>query len=170
MDLFFFSGSSVSKLDVKNRFVLPQQMRYGLVENGLLEFFVGLSVGGCLAIYRKSEIQKIVRKFQTKQHLAQYQKFFTLFFSTLHQATCDKIGRVILPNHLKQAVNIKREIVIAGVLNKIELWSKEAYDRNLSNLLSGKDTELDLAKMTQEAFALLDEQEDGSGTTTVTED
>ncbi|NGX41120.1 MAG: hypothetical protein KR126chlam4_00957, partial [Candidatus Anoxychlamydiales bacterium] len=45
----------------------------------------------------------------------------------------------------------------AGVLNKIELWSKEAYDKNLSNLLLGKDTEIDLAKMTEDAFALLDE-------------
>ncbi len=168
MDLFFFSGSSDSKLDAKNRFVLPQQMRYGLVEEGRLEFFIGLGLGGCLAIYRKSEIQKIVQKFQTKQHLAQYQKFFTLFFSTLHSSTCDKIGRVILPNHLKQAVNIKKEIVIAGVLNKIELWAKEAYDKNLSNLLQGKDTELDLAKMTQEAFALLDEQNESSTTITNT--
>jgi MraZ protein len=164
MSQFFFSGSSSSKLDDKNRFVLPQAMRYGLVEEGRLEFFIGLGLGGCLCIYKRSEIQKIVKKFQAKQHLSQYQKFFTLFFSTLHESTCDKIGRVSLPNHLKQAVNIKKEIVIAGVLNKIELWSKESYDKNLSNLLLGKDTELDLAKMTEEAFALLNEP-DGTTTT-----
>ena|SRR3990172_997212 len=157
MDLFYFSGSQTSKLDVKNRFVLPQQMRYGLVENGKLEFSIGLGLGGCLSIYRKSDIQSIAKKFMEKQHLAQYQKFFTLFFSTLHQTTCDKIGRVSLPNQLKQAVEIKKEIVVAGVLNKIELWPKEVYDRNLSVLLEGKDSELDLAKMTQEAFALLNE-------------
>ena len=160
MDQFFFSGSTNSKLDVKNRFVLPQQMRYGLVEEGRLEFFIGLGLGGCLAIYRRSEIQRIVEKFHKKQHIAQYQKFFTLFFSTLHESTCDKIGRVTLPNHLKQVMNINKEIVIAGVLNKIELWSKEAYDKNLSNLLLGKDTEIDLAKMTEEAFALLNEPEE----------
>lgn len=165
MDQFFFSGSATSKLDTKNRFVLPQQMRYGLVEEGRLEFFIGLGIGGCLAIYRKSEIQKIVAKFHKKLHVAQYQKFFTLFFSTLHGSTCDKIGRITLPNHLKQVMNIKREIVIAGVLNKIELWSKETYDKNLSNLLLGKDTEFDLAKMTEEAFSLLDEQEEKNDTT-----
>ena len=49
-----------------------------------------------------------------------------------------------MPNHLKQVMNIKKEIVIAGVLNKIELWSKETYDKNLSNLLLGQDTEIDL--------------------------
>ncbi|NGX56514.1 MAG: Transcriptional regulator MraZ [Candidatus Anoxychlamydiales bacterium] len=160
MEQFFFSGSQTSKVDPKNRFTLPQKMRYGLVENGRLEFIIGLGLGGCLAIYRRSDIQKIVQKFQEKQHIAKYQKFFTLFFSTLHHTSCDSIGRVIIPNHLKQAIGIKKELVIAGVLNKIEIWPKELYDRNLSNLLQGKDTELDLAKMTEEAFALLDESKD----------
>jgi MraZ protein len=159
MDQFFFSGSSPSKVDPKNRFTLPQKMRYGLVEEGRLEFVIGLGLGGCLAIYRRSDIQKIVQKFQEKLYVAKYQKFFTLFFSTLHHTTCDSIGRVIIPAHLKQAINIKKDIVIAGVLNKIEIWPKELYDKNLSNLLQGKDTEIDLAKMTEEAFALLDESD-----------
>ncbi len=156
MSQFFFSGSSHAKLDGKNRFVLPQQMRFGLVENGVLEFTIALGLGGCLAIYRKSDIEKIVEKFQSKQHLAKYQKFFTLFFSTLHQATCDSVGRVLLPPVLKQAVEIKSELVIAGVLNKIEIWPKERYHEQLQ--------ELDIGKMTEEAFALLgdeDKSDDG---------
>ena len=45
----------------------------------------------------------------------------TLFFSTLHQTSCDKIGRVLIPTTLKKAVGIKGEIMIAGVLNKIAI-------------------------------------------------
>ncbi len=158
---FFFSGSVHAKLDDKNRFVLPQNMRYGLIENGELEFTIGLGLGGCLAIYRRSDIDKIVEKFQAKQHIGKFQKFFTLFFSTLHQTTCDKIGRVIIPNVLKKAVNIQGEIVVAGVLNKIELWPKEQYEGQLNVLLSGKDPEFNLAKLTEEAFELLEEEADG---------
>ena len=161
MGKFFFSGSTSAKLDDKGRFVLPQSMRYGLVEEGTMEFSIGLGLGGCLTIYRQSDIQKIVAKFQSKQHLGKYQKFFTLFFSTLHQTTCDKIGRVIMPPTLKKAVGIKSEIVIAGVLNKIELWPKEHYDAQLEAVLGGKDPEMNLAKLTEEAFALLDESEEG---------
>ncbi len=160
MGKFFFSGSTESKLDDKSRFVLPQSMRYGLVEEGALEFSIGLGLGGCLAIYRKSDIEKIVARFQSKQHMGKYQKFFTLFFSTLHQTSCDKIGRVILPPVLKKAVGIKTEIVIAGVLSKIEIWPKEQYDAQLKAVLSGKDAELDLAKLTEEAFALLGDGEE----------
>lgn len=157
MTQFFFSGSTETKLDEKGRFVVPQEMRFGLVDEGKLEFSLGLGLGGCLALYRKSDIQKIVEKFRSKQHLGKYQKFFTLFFSTLHQTTCDKIGRVMMPSLLKKAVGIKSEIVIAGVLNKIEIWPKEKYESALVAMLNGKDPEMDLRKMTEEAFALLDE-------------
>lgn len=155
MNNFFFNGSTHSKLDEKNRFVLPQQMRYGLIENGELQFTLALGLGGALAIYRRSDIDKIVRKFQGKQHVAKYRKFFTLFFSTLHHSTCDKLGRVLLPPVLKKATGIKQEIVIAGVLNKVEVWPIEKYEADLEKFLGGEDDSL--AKMTEEAFALLDE-------------
>lgn len=155
MNNFFFNGSTHSKLDDKNRFVLPQQMRYGLVENGELEFTIALGLGGSLAIYKRSDIERIVKKFQAKQHVAKYQKFFTLFFSTLHHCSCDKLGRIVLPPVLKKAAKIQNEIVIAGVLNKIEIWPKEKYEFDLESFLTGEDS--NLAQMTEDAFALLDE-------------
>jgi MraZ protein len=158
MSGFFFSGSVVAKLDEKGRFVLPQEMRYGLVEEGKCEFTIGLGLGGCLAIYRKSVIAKIVAKFQESQHVARFQKFFTLFFSTLHQTGCDKIGRVMLPASVKGLIKIQKEIVIAGVMDKIEIWPSEVYDENLRKLLGGNGSDFSLAKMTEEAFSLLHDE------------
>lgn len=154
---YFFSGSSVAKLDEKGRFVLPQEMRYGLVEEGKCEFVIGLSLGGCLAIYRKSAMDKIVQKFRENQHVAKFQKFFTLFFSTLYQTECDKVGRIHLPATLKNAVGIEKEIVVAGVLDKIELWPKEIYDKNMRDLMEGSSSGGDLSKLAEEAFSLLQE-------------
>jgi len=153
MSGFFFSGSVAAKIDEKGRFVLPQDMRFGLVEDGKCEFVIGLGLGGCLAIYRKSVIAKIVEKFQKMQHVAQYQKFFTLFFSTLHPAECDKVGRVAIPASLKSAVNLGKELVVAGVMDKIELWPKEVYDRNLRELVEGKEFNVAI----EQAFALLND-------------
>lgn len=157
MSSFFFSGSTYSKLDDKNRFVLPQQMRYGLVEDGKLEFAITLGLGGSLAIYKKSDMDRMVRKFQAKQHLARYQKCFTLFFSTLHHCSCDKLGRVVLPSVLKKAAKIQGEIVIAGVLDKIEIWPKEKYEYDLKGFLAGEEEHLDRLA---EVFALLDDKGD----------
>lgn len=161
MGKFFFSGCVDARLDEKNRFVLPQSMRMGLIENGEMEFSIALGLGGSLAIYRQSDIEKIVEKFKAKQHVGKFQKFFTLFFSTLHQTTCDKIGRVVLPSVLKNAVGIGSEIVVAGVLNKIEIWPKDKYDAHLKDLLNGSDSDMNLARMCEEAFALLDEGQEG---------
>lgn len=155
MGKFFFSGSVTTKLDDKNRFVLPQNMRYGLVEEGSLEFTLGLGLGGCLAIYKRSDIEKIVANFQEKQHSGKLQPFFTLFFSTLHNTTCDKVGRIGLPPNLKTAIGFKSEIVVAGVLNKIEIWPKEVYESQLSQLLKGKDPDFHVTKLMEEAFAVL---------------
>jgi MraZ protein len=149
MSDFFFSGSHSAKLDEKGRFVLPQEMRYGLVEDGKCAFAIGLGLGGCLAIYKKSAISKMVEKFRRHQHAAKLQKFFTLFFSTLHETECDKVGRVMLPSSLQDAVKIEKDIVIAGVMDKIEIWPKESYQA----LLEGDGVNL------EEAFALLNEEE-----------
>lgn len=160
MSEFFFSGSSSAKLDDKNRFVVPQSLRYGLVEDGKLEFTIALGLGGCLSIYRKSDIDKIVEKFKAKQHVAKFQKFFTLFFSTLHHTTCDKIGRVNIPTILKKAAKIESEVVVAGVLNKIEIWPKEKYEADLASFFDeNTEDESPLTTMIEEAFALLDEEE-----------
>jgi transcriptional regulator MraZ len=151
---FYFSGSSTAKIDEKNRFVLPQAMRYGLVDDGKCEFTICIGMNGCLNIYRRNEIEKIAKKFSEKQHVAKYQKFFTLFFSTLFHTTCDKVGRVVLPAQLKKLVNIDKEIVVAGVLDKIELWPKELYEQNMERLLNEADVN-EITSMSEEVFGLL---------------
>jgi len=134
-------------------------MRYGLIEEGKLEFTIALGLGGCLSIYRKSDIDKIVKKFQAKQHIAKFQKFFTLFFSTLHHTTCDNIGRVNIPQILKKAAGIEKEIVVAGVLDKIEIWPQDKYEADLASLLGEAEEGSPLSGMLEEAFALLNENE-----------
>lgn len=133
-------------------------MRYGLVEEGKLEFTIALGLGGCLAIYKKSDIDEIVKKFQAKQHVAKFQKFFTMFFSTLHHTTCDSIGRVTIPAILKKAAKIDKEIVVAGVLDKIELWPQDKYEEDLAKFFEESDAEESpLNDMMEDAFALLAE-------------
>ena len=149
----FFTGSASAKLDEKNRVVLSQEFRYGLVEEGKLEFAVGLGLGGCLAIYRKSEIAKMAAKLRAGQHQGKYQKFLTLFFSTLHMTDCDKVGRFTIPQVLKQAAGIKGDVVFAGVLDKIEIWPQDKYERNVAELCSDP---ANLAAMMEEALNLSD--------------
>lgn len=146
----FFSGSYSAKLDEKSRFVLPQNLRYQLVEKGELKFTIGLSMGGCLAIYKQSEIEALVEMFQKKKHIAKFAKFFTLFFSTLVQTTCDKVGRVSLPATLQKSIGINKELMITGAMDKIEIWPKEKYEELFS--LDNMEAE-DFDSLMEEAFS-----------------
>jgi len=157
---FYLSGSYSGKLDDKNRMVLAQELRYGLVENGELEFVIALGSHGCLTIYKKSEMDRIVERFRAKQHIAKYRKFFTLFFATLFTTDCDKIGRFTIPQHLKDAAKIKSEVVLVGVIDRIEIWSKEAHQNEMNALLQPKGDAIDMASLMEEIFnAPQDEEE-----------
>jgi MraZ protein len=153
---FFFSGNWTLKLDEKGRFVLPSSLRMGLVEEGKLEFVICLGLGNCLSIYKKSDIDKIVEKFKTKAHTAQYQPFFTTFFSSMHQTSCDRIGRTSLPAFLKDMVGIKKEIVIAGVMDRIEIWDKKAFDAQRVKMMPGEGQQ-NWSHMAEQVFSLLDD-------------
>jgi MraZ protein len=148
----YFNGSYTAKIDEKNRVVLPQSLRYGLVENGKLAFTVCLGLGGCLCIYTPLQMEKIVSRFRKWQHVAKYQKFFTLFFSTLHNTTCDKIGRFMIPPMLKKVAQIKDQIVFAGVMEKIEVWPKDKYEFELMSFE-------ELPAIMEEAFGNLQAEE-----------
>lgn len=155
----FFSGATFAKLDEKNRFVLPQALRYGLIEDGKLSFHLALGEGGCLVIYRNSEIESIAKAFAAKQHVSKYRRFFTLFFSTMHTTTCDKVGRLLVPPSMKSFAGIQSEVVVAGVLNKIEIWPKEVYEKDIQAVMEGCDPEYNFGKLAQEAFSLLNVDE-----------
>ncbi len=146
----FFSGSFSAKLDEKSRFVLPQNLRYQLVENGELSFSIGLSMGGCLAIYKQSEIESLVEKFEMKKNVAKFQKFFTLFFSTLVATTCDKVGRVSLPETLQKCIGIDKELIIVGAMDKIEIWPKEKFEKLFALEAIHSDS---FDRLMEEAFA-----------------
>ncbi len=157
----FFSGAHSVKMDEKNRFVLPHHFRYGLVENGTLSFSVGLGQGGCLAIYRQSDILGLTRRFHKLQYAARYQRFLTFFFSTLFHTECDKVGRIMIPSLLKKMVNMDRDIVVAGVLHKIEIWPQETYEKTLSAFLEGSDGMTAFSEIAEEAFTYREKQEEG---------
>jgi MraZ protein len=42
----------------------------------------------------------------------------------------DKQGRILIPSKLRESAGLDKDIVFVGVLNKIEIWSKERWENN----------------------------------------
>ncbi len=43
--------------------------------------------------------------------------------------TLDRQGRILIPNYLKKYAGIKQDVVVVGVSNRIEIWSKENWKK-----------------------------------------
>ena len=78
-------------------------------------------------------------------------KFNRLYFSGAAQIECDKQGRILIPKYLKDYAAIKRDVVIIGVSNRIEIWSKDSWGEYYSG---SKESFEDVAEkiMLQEGY------------------
>ena len=56
-------------------------------------------------------------------------KFRRLFFSGAIEAVPDKQWRILIPDYLKEYAQIKRDIMIVGVSSRIEVWSKDKWQK-----------------------------------------
>ncbi len=60
----------------------------------------------------------------TKQ---QARTFNRLYFSGAVEITFDSQGRILLPQYLKDYAGIKKDVIIVGVSNRIEIWAKDCW-------------------------------------------
>ena len=112
-------------IDPKNRLFLPARFREELGES----FVITAGLDGCLYICPRADFEEFAGKLAELPLTAetrQLQRFFTRNAAECEQ---DKQGRFIIPASLKELAGIKKEIVFVGVISKIELWSKERFEK-----------------------------------------
>ncbi|MFA5096873.1 MAG: cell division/cell wall cluster transcriptional repressor MraZ, partial [Candidatus Omnitrophota bacterium] len=74
------------------------------------------------------------QKFRTASFTKpQVRTFNRLFFSGAVDVAPDKQGRILVPQYLKDFAEIKKDVVIVGVSNRIEIWSKDIWSEFYNN-------------------------------------
>ncbi len=124
-------GTYECKVDVKGRLMFPSQLRAQIplaVEAG---FVIKRSIFmKCLELYPKEEWQLESKRINT---LNRFKKknvdFIRKFMAGVKTAELDKTGRILIPKDLIKYGEIKKEIVLASVVNKIEIWDRAAYEK-----------------------------------------
>ena len=61
------------------------------------------------------------------------QAYARMMISGATECPVDKQGRILVPPHLREHANLEREVTVAGVGPKIELWDKGRFEANLTN-------------------------------------
>ncbi len=138
-----FRGVFETTIDVKGRTGLPAKFREVLVEIfGDERFFVtnsnpvrlaeGVSCSG-LAIYPYREWLALEEKLVAGTGLglssAELAAVKRRIMAPAVECVADKLGRILIPPHLRKNAALEREIVFAGMLNKAEIWSLAEWEK-----------------------------------------
>lgn len=124
-----FYGEYEHSLDNKGRLIIPSKFREVSKENYIEKFFITRGLDGCLFMFPEDEWKAQEAKFKSLSFTkAEARKFNRIYFSGACEAVPDKQGRILFPKYLKEFAGIKRDIVIIGVSNRIEIWSREKWN------------------------------------------
>lgn len=127
-----FIGEYQHSLDSKNRIIVPAKLREGLGN----KFIITKGLDGCLYAYPLEEWRVLEDKLKTLPFTnKEARTFVRFFFSGACEVELDKQFRGLIPQNLKEYAKIEKDIVSIGVLSRVEIWSREMWDKyNDSNV------------------------------------
>jgi len=129
-----FYGEFEHSLDKKNRVIIPAKFREAVRNNFVEKFFITRGLDGCLFVFTESEWRRQEQKFKALSFTKiEARRFNRLFFSGASEIVCDAQGRVLIPQYLKEFAQIDKDVLIIGVANRIEIWSKHSWKEFYEN-------------------------------------
>ena len=129
-----FYGEYQHTIDRKGRLILPSKFREVAKSNFIEKFFVTRGLDKCLFMFSEEEWRAQENKLKGLSFTkAQARTFNRLYFSGASEVTPDRQGRIIIPQYLKDFAEIKKEVVIVGVSNRVEVWAKSSWQNFYSS-------------------------------------
>lgn len=143
-----FRSSSFHTIDPKGRVIIPARFRDILRASGR-DGIVVSNMDGSLYAYTFDEWQKIEKKVLSAKtrHMRQFKRFF---LGNASECMCDKQGRVLIPQSLREYAGLEKDIVLVGVLDHFEIWSRERWDAENQKM----EIEMDKEEVREEIASL----------------
>jgi len=128
--IIMLMGEFHHNLDAKGRIIIPAKIREELGDN----IIVTRGLENCLFIYSEKEWSKVVSKLKELPFTKKDARSFTrMFLSGATSTEFDKQGRIKIANPLLEYADLKKECVVIGVNDRLEIWSKEKWDGFMNN-------------------------------------
>ena len=117
-------GEYEHTIDDKNRLTLPARFRDSFAEGA----FVTRGMDGCLYVYPRDEWERLAEAIRALDQLSiEGRRMRRFFFSGASEDRPDKQGRIAVPPLLAEQAGLGREVVIAGVYDRLEIWNRAAW-------------------------------------------
>jgi MraZ protein len=121
-----FLGEFDHSLDDKGRLAVPARFRAAL-DDGLV---ITRGLEPCLVIWDSDSWRGISERVRTlNQWQGDARRMQRLFFSGASPAQLDKLGRVVIPQFLREYAQLEGEVVVVGLGDRIEVWARDAWAR-----------------------------------------
>ena len=119
-----FMGEYNHTIDAKGRLIIPSRFREQLGE----EFVVTAGLDGCLFVYGNEEWKSFEEKLRALPvSNPEARKFSRFFLASASLCEVDRQGRILIPAKLRAMAGLEKEVVLAGVGSRIEIWDKERW-------------------------------------------
>ena len=119
-----FIGEYQATLDEKGRISIPAKFRPQLKQ----KVVITRGLDSSLFLYSLEEWKKLATKLASLPiSTANTRSFQRLMLAGAMDCEIDKQGRVTLPAYLKDFAKIRKKAVVAGLYNRVEIWSEELW-------------------------------------------
>ena len=114
-----FIGEYEHTLDEKKRVSLPKAFRNGLGKRMVMT----RGLDNCLFVYSRDAWEKVAARLQQLSYAQADARGFNRFFlSGAVEIEADSAGRVLIPDHQKEFAGLRKNVVFAGVSDRVEVW------------------------------------------------
>ena len=129
-----FYGEFAHALDEKNRLIVPMRLRGKIKETFVERFIITKGLDNCLFLFTKDEWRLFENKTKALPLTGKDARAYTRhLFAGASECTIDKQGRISIPLYLKNYAQIRKDVIVIGVMSRIEIWSREnwiSYSKN----------------------------------------
>lgn len=120
-------GEYQHTIDTKKRLAIPAKFRKDLGEQAVIT--KGLE--SCLVIYTLKEWAKQAEKLEALPNSqADARNYARVMLSGASDVGLDKLGRILIPDYLKNYAVLKKNVTLLGLSNKIEIWDTEKWEEH----------------------------------------
>jgi MraZ protein len=117
-------GEYSHNLDPKKRLSVPAKFRKELGDGAVLT----RGLDGCLWLFPSAQWSQLAERIASlPMAQADSRSFARLLLSGATEVQFDALGRILVPDYLKQYAGLTREVIVTGVQNRLELWDKAAW-------------------------------------------
>ena len=119
-----FTGEYRYTLDAKSRINIPAKFRSALSPDNESSFIITRGMDPCIVAYPLLEWQKVEEGLRTLSSASKiYRSFIRSIVRFASPVKLDKQGRIQVTSILQEYASLEKDVLIIGVVNKIELWN-----------------------------------------------